>query len=258
MSHYMVGVIHKKGQDIVEMLARYNGNIEVEDYISETKKEIIKRAKEEILYYTELYNNGKHFNPEYYEEITSNYVEAAQNDNEEKLYEYGTLDIAPEDLDEDGNMHSTYNPDSKWDWYAIGGRFNEAIKLKNGEYVSEAMISEIDFSPNEGDYEYAARLWELIVEKAELKKDEEMPFSIYNAEWLKERYGTKECYAEAAASFSTYAIVTPDGEWHEPAPMGWFGVSGATANEEKTWQNNFFDFVMQYKDYYMTIVDCHI
>jgi len=36
--------------------------------------------------------------------------------------------------DEDGSWHtySTYNPDSKWDWYQVGGRWTGYFKLKPG------------------------------------------------------------------------------------------------------------------------------
>lgn len=42
---------------------------------------------------------------------------------------------------------STYNPDSKWDWYSIGGRWSDGIKTKSGEYVDECFLGEIDWSP---------------------------------------------------------------------------------------------------------------
>jgi len=36
---------------------------------------------------------------------------------------------------ENGEWHefSTYNPDSKWDWYLLGGRWSGMIKLKEGK-----------------------------------------------------------------------------------------------------------------------------
>ena len=43
--------------------------------------------------------------------------------------------------------YSTYNPDSKWDWYANGGRWNNAIKTKSGEFVNECLADEIDLEP---------------------------------------------------------------------------------------------------------------
>jgi hypothetical protein len=44
-----------------------------------------------------------------------------------------------EDFDENGRPISTYNPDSKWDWYVIGGRWDGWINDKetSGESVSD-------------------------------------------------------------------------------------------------------------------------
>ena len=33
-------------------------------------------------------------------------------------------------VDKDGNIISTYNPDSKWDWYEIGGRWSGMLLIK--------------------------------------------------------------------------------------------------------------------------------
>jgi hypothetical protein len=63
--------------------------------------------------------------------------------------------------DEDGVWceYSTYNPDSKWDWYSVGGRWDNEIKTKSGEYTNECLLEEIDWSePKEGeDYHYSAK-----------------------------------------------------------------------------------------------------
>ena len=44
--------------------------------------------------------------------------------------------------DENGvwSEYSTYNPDSKWDWYSVGGRWANSIKTKDGEFCDEAML----------------------------------------------------------------------------------------------------------------------
>lgn len=46
---------------------------------------------------------------------------------------------------------STYNPDSKWDWYDTMGRWSGFIKTKSGEFVNEAMFGEIDFTDDKSD-----------------------------------------------------------------------------------------------------------
>ena len=46
MSHYTVAVITAKKENLENMLAPYDENIEVEPYIERTKEEIIKKSKE--------------------------------------------------------------------------------------------------------------------------------------------------------------------------------------------------------------------
>ena len=50
------------------------------------------------------------------------------------------------------------------------------------------------------------------------------------------KYGSKEKYIEVSTAFSTYAVLTPDGEWHEPGEMGWWGISHASDEEEKKYK----------------------
>lgn len=60
--------------------------------------------------------------------------------------------------------------------------------------------------------------------------------------------------------FCTYAVVTPDGEWHEPGKMGWWGTSSATPEEMKEFLKNYEnDFIKKANpEWRLTIVDCHI
>ena len=48
--------------------------------------------------------------------------------------------------DKDGNIYSICNPAGKWDFYDIGGRFENMLHLKSGEDVNCARIKDIDFS----------------------------------------------------------------------------------------------------------------
>ena len=49
---------------------------------------------------------------------------------------------------EDGSILSTYNPKSKWDWYLIGGRWNNSIS------GNEAKMSEIPIEKIETPYAF--------------------------------------------------------------------------------------------------------
>lgn len=53
----------------------------------------------------------------------------------------------------------------------------------------------------------------------------------------------------------TFAVVTPDGEWHERGRMGWWCI---VTNENENWNDSFKKFVEQYNENYAVVVDCHI
>ena len=40
---------------------------------------------------------------------------------------------------------SIYNPNSKWNWYTIGGRFNNYLKTLSGKTTNEDYVSKIDW-----------------------------------------------------------------------------------------------------------------
>ncbi len=45
---------------------------------------------------------------------------------------------------EQGQYGYMYNPNAKWDWYELGGRWENYLPLKNGEHANEAVWDEID------------------------------------------------------------------------------------------------------------------
>ena len=54
MSHFSVAVIHKADQDIEELLAPYDENLEVEPYIGRTVQEMINDAKKRVEHAKEI------------------------------------------------------------------------------------------------------------------------------------------------------------------------------------------------------------
>lgn len=157
-----------------------------------------------------------------------------------------------------------YNPDGKWDWYEIGGRWNGLIRLKNGEKSSFSVLKDIDFNPTKQALADANRFWELYVEKGmeNLTEEEkkELGFVWYKGEYYLERYETKEEYVKQTTDFTTYAVLDENG-WHEPGSMGWFGVSDASIKDEGNFKKGFYDNFIKDRDMdktYLVIVDCHI
>lgn len=236
MSHFSVLVIDTEGfTDVEDVLAPYEECLEVEfeDFSYE-----VKESWEELpVFDKEIYNNSLgDFASDYY-----GYQE--QNGK----YGYWT------------------NPDAKWDWYEIGGRWENMIPLETGEMVDQAYLRDIDlnaFRRNEKQHKDALRFWELYVEgQAPVTKEDKslINFVLYSKEWFVERYHTKEEYAKQISEFSTYAVII-DGNWCSRGEMGWFGCGSETFEESYEWDKSYFEkFIANLSpDAYITVVDCHI
>lgn len=142
-----------------------------------------------------------------------------------------------------------FNPNAKWDWYSIGGRWG-GLLLVDGKKCDHAFASQVDWYGME-----QARLKELEpFENCSARK-------WYKPEYFQELYPTEEDYINANTMFSTYAVITPDGEWHAPGEMGWFGCSSESPDEGRTFKDrywkNFIEPAIK-NNWHITIVDCHI
>lgn len=235
MSHYMVAVIHAPIQSVEGLLAPYSENLEVEPYLEMTKQEVIDYVKKNYSDVGELSD----------EECWKKYVDGWGIENNL--------------VDKAGNIYTTYNPKSKWDWWSYGGRFSGKLKRKNtGDYYDELPIKDIDFSADMELYKESIEWWEDCFEN-NLPK-EEQPFRLYRDEYYLNRYKDKETFAKSQATFSTFAVLTPDGEWHEPGQVGWFGVSSESDEDYMDWVRNYQKkFIEPYMSgFMMSIIDCHI
>ena len=96
-------------------------------------------------------------------------------------------------------IYSTYNPDSKWDWYTVGGRWNNTIKTKTGELVNQCLLGDIDLTPfNPEDYE------------------DDVDWMGKPCKSLKE--GLDWHYTKDDVPF----CIIIDGKWYEKGKMGWW------------------------------------
>ena len=157
MSHFSVAVFHREDQDVEDLLAPYDENIVVAPYIKYTREQAIAKTRRDI----EEYKNGLYArylaDPEGYAKDCSNeahleYLREGfpkkMNWTDEECYQDVAYYYDDEDKDEEGNLYSTYNPNSKWDWYVVGGRWSNFLTTKSGEKVDEDYVSELDF-PND-------------------------------------------------------------------------------------------------------------
>ena len=229
MSHYAVAVFHRKDQEIEELLAPYDEKIDVEPYIWKTRREAIDYARK--------------------------YYKSAMDETDDECWE---MMAEGRETDESGNIYSTYNPKSKWDWWTEGGRYSGCLTI-NGQEVDSGRVGDIDFGVDDDEYRYALDFWDSFVEKTKTDTNDEY-HPMWKPEYYKERYKTRENYAKIQSQFLTYAVVTPDGEWHAPGKMGWFACSSESDEEWLDWcehyKERFIDAANP--DWYLTVVDCHI
>ena len=245
MSHFAVLVLHEEDQPIAELLAPYDENIEVEPYIKQTKEEAIKELE-----------NIKYYDFQYIDEYTS-----------EQEYKELAEDWFGHAPDENGNILSTYNPNSKWDWWMVGGRFSGLLPIipsavegyHGADCVDNAFVRHVKWHvplDKQEKQEYI-KWWSINIEGAPGEKDVHF---FYNPEYYKKRYRDAETYIKTKETFCCHAVVTPDGVWHEPSKMGWFACTDGNPFDELEWDLHFKERFIDTAefDWVATIVDCHI
>ena len=260
MSHYAVLVLHKEDQNFDKLLAPYNENLKVEPYLKLTNDEVIAKAREE---YDDNYSE---------KELIKSYAE-----------DYGYIVL-------DDGLYSTYNPNSKWDWYLIGGRFSDGLELTDEgideaiksydhgwfgqaseeeqiEYVKYADSAPIKyikwFTPlSQEEKDKLRRWWEINVEGDELRNGEEKDkYFFWNPEWFKHRYKDADTYIKLKEMITFFAVITPDGKWYAPSNMGWWACTDGEPEDELRWDLEFYDKFIEpnlNSDLICTVIDCHI
>lgn len=301
MSHFAILAVRKAGNPISyeEALARYDEGRAVDPYVRKTYAEAAEAGRETLCRLSDgdeikdliagmpedkwiAKHNIAWYSPErmkehyeYYKgklDLVKRYLDGTVTDKE-------CHDLYCEDednVDEEGNILSTYNPESKWDWYSIGGRWNGELKIKKSkvkaygsETVDEALKGDIDWAAMNSiepeQRERAKRFWKYYVMEepypgTDDEKREEFGFIMYRPEYYLKRYKTIEGYLKSISTWCLRAVLDDDGEWHEVGEMGWFGCSSETADEDAKWEEEFYDrFIKPLPDdATLTVIDCHI
>ena len=245
MSHYLVGVVVNDISEVDDILAPYDEELEVEPYIYKTKAELIA--------------NGKARKERYSKEndITDYMQEYLNATTDEELYQLEIEDVDADYIDADGNELSTYNPKSKWDWYSIGGRWND------GENVVQIKDFKLYDDLDDDTIALYKRAWDSFEGKSELSEEDTKAifgeFRMWNDKYYLDRYGTCENYIKAMSSNIPYAFVDANG-WYEKGQMGWWGCDNATQESIE----DYTEFAEKYftaeenQNKYIVWVDCHI
>jgi len=234
MSHFTVMVL---GNDQEKQLAPFDENLNVPRYIKYTREQLIEKERKEIQdykngFYAKYLEDKEKYRSNCSNEGHLNYLEnefpAKLNFNDEQRYQEGIKYEEPENIGENGEIYSECNPNSKWDWYQLGGRWAGQLKIKQG-----AEYEQPNFSWGWSEAEKQEVLQERRCDSA-LKKDIENIDEII-------------CYA-----------LIKDGKWYERGQMGWFGM-GRNEKDENAWDEEFKKLIADLPDdTLISIYDCHI
>lgn len=234
MSHFTVMII---GEDPEKQLEPFNENTEVPMYVKHTREQLIEKGRKDIKDY-ENRTYAKYLqNPNKYIQECKNeaHINYLKNDfplklewTDQQVYDDEIQWHEPEDIGDDGETYSTYNPKSKWDWYSLGGRWAGLLKLKEGIVKPHP-----NFSWGWDDQEKQKVLKENKTDQA-LKKE-----------------------IENINDVVTFALLK-DGIWYERGEMGWWGYV-SDEKEENEWDDEFKKLTKELsEDTLISIYDCHI
>jgi len=258
------------------------------------------------------WNDGKgyrakvQFVPDGYEEVelpaaeVGSFLDFAKSQSEvayfgEKLNEKHKFGYAMVDLGQVVKIVRRTNPNKRWDWWTVGGRYEGRLEIL-GTKVDQARVGDMDRQAMKQANVDKRREWVVeCMKRAELNEQEfeiaivqnreayaawlllppdERPRGGVYYEWASVRWplGARAGQAnfelpevpegmlvgqwiESAPSLSAWAVVM-DGKWYEKGTMGWWGMA---SNEQNEWDGEFGKLVASLRgDQWVTIVDCHI
>lgn len=171
------------------------------------------------------------------------------------------------------------NPNAKWDWWTLGGRYSSRLKLKPGAVgqsgkskysndflgerekpLPEAFVDQARFK----DLDWEGMRQQRIADRIKWWAEYEVAMQKPDATDSLERYlsgidpnQTKEQFITEGEEFSVFAILK-DGKWYERGDMGWWGCV-SNEKDKGAWSGQIKDLIASLSpDTLLTIVDCHI
>jgi hypothetical protein len=249
MSHFTVTVAlppdvpadaEKLSLALADALSPFDENTVVNRYVQYTKEQLIAKARQDRDDYEKGWYAQYLADPEGYaarhphNSLHLEYLRTVFPEKltwtDEQLYA-SEIDNYVGDVGAEGEVYSTYNPQSQWDWYSVGGRWGGGWRFKSAV-----------------DYDYIGTQSSAFGMSEDADKE------------LATDCGRVGDIAPETFD-GTWGYVTLDGEWVEKAKMGWWGMSDADESEsgEAKWKKHYMDWLASLpKDAWVVNVDCHI
>jgi hypothetical protein len=196
--------------------------------------------------------------------------------------------------DSEGRFGHYHNPNAKWDWWAVGGRWQGFFTHKDGSKVNTIRKGDWDMQADmDKAAEAASKRWDIanaiisrhaefepwsafvkMVEAKEVTWEEAR--TSYHAQPLVQEWQSadndimwedpsdymmgKDTYVaqSAISAISTFAYIK-DGQWVGGAKMGWFALDYDANMTVGEWRSHYLKMVQDLDDdTTLTVVDCHI
>jgi len=151
------------------------------------------------------------------------------------------------------------NPNAKWDWYTLGGRWCDFFTLKNGTSSDQIEKREIDFEAMLlKQRKEAVALWDetkkMLATALKEGKDIESQLA-YGYD--REKDDTLDSYIKKSVGLSTFAVLK-DGNWYEKGKMGWWGCV-SDEKDSDSWDRELVKLIKESpEDTLFSLYDCHI
>lgn len=192
---------------------------------------------------------------------------------EELLYHYSEDNATEEEIDDDGETRY-YNPDYRFDWYQVGGRWHNMLKVSKATTERAVQGSASLVSPSyerrqRGRYRWVDGapikdiLWSHLnaASTKQIKElsddwDARTAEDTIQAQLIRHRYLTKANYIMLKNLFVPHATLVDDqnddvGRWFEEIDDDYESMTH--------YYQEFYNIISNpdYQDYYLVIVDCH-
>jgi hypothetical protein len=178
--------------------------------------------------------------------------QGAEKDFEKAHPLYGKPDLSCEECDGTGRYQTRVNERGYWDWFVIGGRWTGALDPEYDPSADDRNFAKCNLCEGTGkrpDMEVPkgcngcegtgiSRNWGNAPIDTDVRPLSEIPHSVKFGQLF-------------------YAIVTPDGEWHQQGRMGWWGMRHDDMDGD-TWNKYADSLVANAGAVTAIVVDAHI
>jgi hypothetical protein len=141
MSHFTVAVIGENVEEQLRPFHEFECTGSNDQYIQDVD------ITEELHQDYAKYNNeeGRSFLDFVVAWTDYQIVPSGEEPDKQDTHKYGYIVLEETEHGQIVNVFRRTNPNAKWDWYQIGGRWSGELLLKNGRRVDSALKKDIDF-----------------------------------------------------------------------------------------------------------------